>query len=241
MTSRTLFLVIISIRVVSAQNVTDKVVQQGINEFYAAHFEKAIQTLQDAVVNNELGPADQFNAHLYIAFSHIRQNADPDHVKLNMIEAIKAAPDVELDEKKIPPDLIAHYNQMRSNLLGNVLIVSDPPNVSALLIDKEDKLVNEYTPALFEHLFLGEYDLVLAKDGYTTLTAGVNVQPGKTDTLLYTMVKKEVPFYKNWYYIGGAGAAATGLLLIWQPWNGGDDGKNPVSNLPAPPARPEIP
>ncbi|MBN2000885.1 hypothetical protein JW935_25295 [candidate division KSB1 bacterium] len=225
-----------------AQTVTDNMVQQGINEFYAARFEDAIQTLQNAVINNQLSPLDLFNAHLYIAFSLIRQNSDTDHIKLNIIEAIKAKPDVELDIKKIPPDLIQQYSELRSNLLGNLLILTDPTNVSVLLINRDDnKLYNEYSPARFDNLFMGEYDLILAKDEFSTLTAGVSVQPGKTDTLVYTLTKKEIPFYKNWYYIGGAGAALTSILLIWQPWDGGGDGKKPVANLPGPPARPEIP
>jgi len=221
-----------------AQTISHPAVVRGIEQFYAALFEQAVNTLETAIEQERLSADDLFGAHIYIAFSLIRQNAYPRTVRVHLIEAVTANPEIELDPVVIPPDLLSHFNAVRDSLIGGFMIYSDPLQATVLLVDPESGAVeNRTTPALFENMWRGEYQAILSASGYRSHTVNVAVKAGETDTLLVILQKQETPVYKRWWAWGG-GLALGAAIILSQTLGGGDDEPEPAANLPAPPDRP---
>jgi hypothetical protein len=229
----------------SGQAISQANVERGIELFYMAQFDEAAQILQSAVISGTLSKSDLFSAHLYIAFCRIRQNADAGTIHLNFLAAIKADPSRELDAVKTPPDLCEQFTDVRRSVLGDVMVISDPPGASVILMEpKAGTFVNNYTPVLFPNLFDGDYQLIIAKDGFLSQTQAISVMPGKVDTVLITLDKKKSVFdkiNKRWLAIGGGGVLLTTAIVALLP--GDNQGSKPKKypDLPLPPGRPGKP
>ena len=149
-----------------AQIVSDPTVIEGVDYFYSAKFSQAIETLRKAISTDSLGKEDAFAAYLYMAFSQMRQNTSQNSVDKNLMAAIKANPNIEIDGTKIPPDLFERFVAVRKNSLGGLFVVSEPGAASAILLKQDgNKITTRYTPAEFTNLFIGQYELVIPKDG----------------------------------------------------------------------------
>jgi len=220
-------------------------VQQGIGLFYSARFEEAAQVLQAAVLDGTLSKSELFTAHLYIAFSRIRLNAEAETVRLNFSAAVKADPAQQPDPGKTPPDLYEQFAAVRNSLVGGLLVLSDPPEASVLLMEPvAGVMVNGYTPITFSSLLQGEYELVVSKDGYLTHTETVNILAGQSDTLIVSLAQKKPLLSaakKRWIVLGGGGLLLTTAILASIPWAGEGEEPKPTPDLPVPPNRPGRP
>ena len=221
------------------QKISSPDVIRGVDQFYSARFDEAIRTLDSAISSGSLPKDDLFAAHLYMAFSYLRQNAEPSVVDLHFVEAIRSNPNLAVDSTRIPPDLYERYMQTRKRILGNLLVVTVPGAASAILFGQQgEKVMNQYTPALFSNLLAGEYELLIAKEGYKPRTASPVVRAGVTDTLMITLVEKKKSFLKSYWPWGGSLLIATSIAISRLT---GKEAKKEDSTLPAPPGRPEKP
>ncbi|NOY58222.1 MAG: carboxypeptidase regulatory-like domain-containing protein [Calditrichaeota bacterium] len=219
-----------------AQKVSDPAVIEGVDYFYKAKFPQAIESLRKAISTGKLPGDDVFAAYLYMAFSQMRQNAPQDSVDKNLVAAIKANPNIEIDGTKTPPDLFERFVAVRKSTLGGLLIVTEPGAASAILMKQDgNKVMTRYTPAQFTNLFSGRYELVIAKDGYKPQTALANVRAGRTDTLLVQLRMKGKSIFKKWWAWGSGLAAATAIVVLQKTGKKGEK----EGDLPEPPARPK--
>ncbi len=225
----------------SAQDIRNMDVIEGIKAFYMADFEGARRILQNALINDRLEDDDLFAAHVYIAFSYMREEIQPETARLHIVRAITSAPQVELDQEKIPPDLYEQYMQVRESLVGTIFVETDPDSAAVLLLEPTKGLVmNRTSPVVFGNLLQGNYQIVLSKDKYASKTVDVQLSPGAQDTVSAVLLEKRTSFFKKYWYVG-AGAVAT-TALIYAVTRGGDDGSSnpptPIDDLPGPPDRP---
>ena len=225
---------------VGAQNVTDASLLDGINLFYSARFEQAIQIFREKIIANTLNDENLFAAHLYLAFSLKRQNADQELIKLHLKNAIKAKPDNTLDPNKFPPDLYDIFINAREQLLGNLVIITEPLQSAVILIEpKKSKIKNKYSPATFSNLFQGPYEVVITKDGYLSQTGLMEVRPGMTDTLVVHLKERQNQLLKKWW-TWGSGLALTTAFVIYKAVSGDEASETPAATpLPSPPGRPD--
>jgi hypothetical protein len=223
------------------QPVMQSNVQQGVELFFSARFEEAVQILQTAVINGNLTPAQLFTAYLYIAFSRIRQNAENETIRLNLEAAIKADPSQKLDAIKTPPDLYEQFENLRKNILARLAVFSNPPAASVLLMaPKQGKVINGSTPGVFTDLLAGEYQLVVARDGYNTASQTVTLMPGKQDTVVFELIQKKSIINrvnKRWLAWGGGGLVLTTAILASIPWSKEEEKPKTQPDLPLPPNR----
>jgi hypothetical protein len=221
-----------------AQEVTDPNVLKGIDLFYSARFEESVEILQQAVIDNvNLTGDDRFAAFLYLGFCRIRQNADDELITMHLTEAIRIDPDIQLDAEKIPPDLFERFLSIRPKVLGGLIIVTDPPAASILLVEPgSNRIRNEYAPTAFHNLFEGSYELFVAKEDYETEISTVQIKAGVTDTLVFRLAKNKKPIYKRWWAWGGG--LVTGYLIYELLDRDEGEKPRPSSDLPAPPQRP---
>jgi len=229
-----------SAKSLTAQVISNKTVQRGVEAFYMADFEAAKSLLQEAVIDAPLAGQDLFYAHLYIAFSNIRLERDLDAVRLHFLRAIKIKPDLELDPMKIPPDLYDRFAAVRRATISSIVIITQPPTASAVVIDPETEVVsNKPTPAIFRNVLEGTYQVLVSKEGFHTWARDVTVAAGVSDTLSITLLKKKKTFFaKAWPY--GAGAVAAGAIIYaaTQPRGRGTETPPMKPDLPGPPERP---
>ncbi|NIA31198.1 MAG: hypothetical protein GWP06_14975 [Actinobacteria bacterium] len=219
-----------------AQKVSDPAVIEGVDYFYKAKFPQAIESLRKAISTGKLPGDDVFAAYLYMAFSQMRQNAPQDSVDINLVAAIKANPNIEIDGTKIPPDLFERFVAVRKSTLGGLLIVTEPGAASAILMKQDgNEVMTRYTPALFTNLFAGPYELVIAKDGYKPQTALANVSASRTDTLIVILNEKKNTIFKKWWTWGSGLAVATAIAIFQKTGKK----KEKEGDLPEPPARPK--
>ncbi len=210
---------------------------QGIEEFYSARFEAAIESLQDVADSRLSSQDDLFAAHIYLAFCYIRQNADEALIRRHFVAAIQANSSVELDPNRIPPDLFEQFEAIRKTLVGGLIVQTDPPDATAILVEPEmGRQINKDAPASFPHLLQGTYGLIISKTGYKLQTSSINVRPGATDTVVVTLARRNAAFYTRWWAWGGGLAFATAMLI----YGAGEEPKQEKipTDLPDPPTRP---
>ncbi len=218
-----------------AQKVSNPAVIQGVDYFYSAKFSLAIETLGKAISTDSLDKEDTFAAYLYMAFSQMRQNTSLNSVDKNIKAAIRANPTIEIDGTKIPPDLFDRFVAVRKSSIGGLFVVSEPGAASAILLKQDgNKIMTRYTPAEFTNLFVGQYELVIAKDGYKPQTALANVVGSQTDTLIVILNVKRKSIFKKWWAWGSGLAAATAIAIFQKTGKKGEK----EGDLPEPPARP---
>ena len=222
-----------------AQELRSIKVMDGVKAFYMADFAGAREILQDALLNSRLSDDDLFAAHVYIAFSYLREEIEPETARLYMVNAIRSAPGVQLDVGKIPPDLYQHYLAVRQSIIGSLSLHTTPEDAAAVLVDPvRNRALNIQTPGIFENLLEGSYNLLVSRNGFKSYSAVINLAAGESKNLEVVLLKKRGTFIsKNWRYGAGAVAATAVVAAIL---SGGKKSPPPaVSDLPTPPARPK--
>ena len=223
-----------------SQNISHEFVKKGIEAFYEADFEEAMRLLQSAIINEPLGDEEQFYAHLYVGFCHIRMGSGMNSVQLYFQKAITILPQEELDPIKIPPDLYNAFVSMKRRELGTIIVHSEPLDANVMLIEPATSRVDrKKSPAHFDNLRPASYQVLVSKSGYDTFSSIVDVQPGGYDTLNVILFEGHKSFFaKYWAYGAGALVATAAIFAITT--GGGDEpppAKPPVV-LPDPPDRP---
>jgi len=189
---------------------------------------------------SRLGDEDLFAAHIYIAFSYLREEIEAETARLYIIKAIQIAPDVQLDVGKIPPDLYQQYIQIRQSIIGSLSIRTTPEDASAVLIEPtKNRAQNLQTPGVFENLLEGRYNLLVSRPGSQSYSAVVTLAAGEAKSVEVVLLEKRRSFLqKYWPY--GAGALAATVVIVAAAGGKGD--ARPVAgDLPTPPIRPNRP
>lgn len=218
-------------------------VMEGVKAFYMADFEGARRILQDALINSQLTPEDQFTAHIYTAFSYMREEIEPETARMHIRQAITTSPQSELDQTKIPPDLYQNYIEVRQSIVGSIFVQTEPDSASVLLLQSSTGTVmNRTSPVVFGNLLEGDYQIVLSKDKYASKTVEVQLTPGMQDTVDVILIEQKRSFFRKYWYVG-AGALATTALIYAATRSGGEEPgeptpTTPVNDLPGPPDRP---
>jgi hypothetical protein len=228
------------ISTLSAQAISNKSVQNGVESFYMADFEAAKSLLQDAVIDAPLSNLDLFYAHLYIAFCNIRLQRDLEAVQLHFTRAIKIRPHMELDPMKIPPDLYDRFITVRNEIITSIVVITQPETASVVVIEPESEAISSKTsPAIFHNLLEGSYQVMVSSEGYHTWARFIQVTPGVIDTLSIVLVQKRKSFFtKMWPY--GAGAVAAGAIVYTIALLNKGETETPFKpDLPGPPNRPD--
>jgi hypothetical protein len=219
------------------QTPSNELVQKGLNAFYQAEFEQAQRIMKTALIDKTLSLSDRFDAHLYSAFSLIRQVGHPDSIRSHFVKAVSIDPSRELNTNLIPPDLYEQYVFVRQATMGGMLIDCKPAQVIAICYDsRTGKSVSMSTPASFINLVAGEYQVVLSAPGYRDLQTRIQVHAGRTDSVSFQLSRLSRPWYKTWWVWGGGGTCA---LLAWFVFHGKESEEARTdSDLPIPPQRP---
>ncbi len=233
-----LFIWLISCSYVWAAPIENANVQQGINEFFSAQFEQAVQTLQNALSEEDLNQSDFFAAHLYTAFAKIRLNYMEENINMHLREAVKASPHDSVDWSKIPPDLLERYHHIRQNVTGTLFVESVPSSASAVLVHLDsERIQSKKTPAQFENLFPGRYSLVISQQNYKAFTRTIDIKTGINDSITVSLEKAQKSLLQA-YWPYGAGALVIGAVILSKTF-GDEPSEEKIFNLPTPPKRPE--
>jgi hypothetical protein len=127
-------------------------------------------------------------------------------------EAVKLNPTRNLSSFKIPPDLIQAYEDVRKKMLGGLVVHAYPPESSIMLLQTENNIeLVGVSPAYFNDLLAGEYNILISKPKYDSSLRTIQIEAGKTDTIRVTLFEQKVPIYKKWWAWGGSIALATAI------------------------------
>jgi hypothetical protein len=237
MKTRIGILVLLMAAISSSQEESGRMVRKGQEAFYQAEFEQAHAIMRQVLRDSAAAAHDRFDAHLFSAFSLIRQNADQDSIRSHFQQAVLIDPARELDANLIPPDLYDQYVLVRQAAMGGVTILSKPAQAVAICYDpRAGKSISMNTPAAFLNLYAGEYEIVLHALGHRDLQTMIKVLPGRTDSLFFQLSQLPKPWYKKWWAWGGGGACAA--LAFFALQDSGDKASAKGNELPLPPARP---
>jgi hypothetical protein len=213
-------------------------VEKGLELFYQAEFDRAVDVLGEVLDNPLATQADLFMARVYTAFTLIRSGVESAVVDQMLQTAIRANPGQSLDPMRTPPDLFKRFNSIRRSMMGDIVIKTEPADANVVLIDPEvGSKVSLTHPAVFSDLVNDQYQIAVTRKGYAEKVLQVEVTGGKPDTLFVSLQKQTV----NWmrYAPWAGGAVLLGTLLATQLGGGDDDSDTPPSAvLPSPPNRP---
>ncbi|RPI01103.1 MAG: hypothetical protein EHM72_07360 [Calditrichaeota bacterium] len=226
----------------SGQEIRSIKVIDGVKAFYMADFEGARAILQDALLNSRLGDEDLFAAHVYIAFSYMREELEPETAQMYVVKAVEIAPDVQLDAGKIPPDLFSQYMQIRQSVIGSLKIQTTPMDASAILIEPaKNRVLNIQTPGVFENLPAGTYDLLVTLTGHQSYSTTILIGSGENKEIDVFLLEKQRGFIKKYWPYGAGALAAVVVAAVVSGGDGNGSRPLPSENLPLPPNRPSKP
>jgi hypothetical protein len=238
----TLFLIVFVLALTSisgSQESSSSRVEKGIELFYQAEFDRALDVLGTVLDNPLATQSDLFMARVYTAFTLIRSGVESAIVDQMLQTAIRSNPEQSLDPMRTPPDLFKRFNTLRQSMMGDIVVKTAPADANVVLVDPEvGSKVSLTDPAVFSDLVNDQYQIAVTRKGYTEKILQVEVVGGKADTLFVSLEKQSV----NWmrYAPWAGGAVLLGTLLATQLGGGGDDdpGIPPSEVLPLPPNRP---
>ncbi|MBN1480433.1 PEGA domain-containing protein [candidate division KSB1 bacterium] len=204
------------------QNISHETVNRGIEAFFMANFDQAIQILQSAIIDHMLSEEERFYAHLYTGFSHIRQGDDFEIARSHFQQAITLDPRKDLDRTIIPPDLCDAYDAVRNSTLGCLFITSEPHNATVMLIEpKKNQIERQRTPAIYAHLPEKSYQILVTHEGYEIFSSRIEVLAGVSDTMHVTLTPKRKSLLgRYWPY--GAGVLALSAVFVAVTGGSGD-------------------
>lgn len=226
----------------NAQEIRSIKVIDGVKAFYMADFEGSRAILQDALLNSRLGDEDLFAAHVYIAFSYMREELEPETARMYVVKAVEIAPDVQLDAGKIPPDLFSQYMQIRQSVVGSLKIQTTPSDAAAILIEPaKNRVLNMQTPGIFENLPTGTYDLLVTLSGYQSYSTTFALASGENKEIEIFLLERHRGFVKKYWPYGAGALAAIVVAAVVSGGEGNGSKPTPSGNLPWPPSRPSKP
>ena len=123
-------------------------------------------------------------------------------------------------------------------MIGSIVVETEPDGASVIIIEPiAGDVKKETTPARFENLFEGSYQVMISKPGFRSYSTHVDIQAGHEESVNVALQIKEKTFFeKYWPYGAGAVAALTIIAVLS---SGGDEPPPPVGkDLPYPPVRP---
>ena len=222
-----------------AQQKVQQKVQEGVQLFWSAKFEEAIEVLQAAIALNTLSQDELFSAYLYIGFSLVRLDGQSELIEQTFRQAVRANPQLKLDSFKIPPDLFNRFEGLRKGIIGSVYITSNPIGAEVIGYnqEKEIKFQGE-TPCLFEDLLVETYDILLLNKDYQEKIFRFNLSPAVVDTFDITLRLNEKLFYKKWWTWIGGGVVIASIIAIISTSESSKTQTMHSSDLPMPPDRP---
>jgi len=214
-------------------------VLEGVSLFWEAKFEDAIEVLQEAIAHNALSKDELFSAHLYIGFSLLRLDGQPELIKQTFRQAVKANPQLKLDSFKIPPDLLNKFEEVRKGMICSFYITSDPIGAEIIGLSPEKEIkFKGLTPHFFEDLLVGTYDVIILKKEYQQKMWRASLSPAVVDTLDITLELKKKSFFKKWLpWVAGGGVVAASVVAIVSSKESSKT-KPGLQDLPMPPDRP---
>jgi len=224
---------------VYAQENAHQKVLDGVQLFWNAKFDEAIEVLREAIALNTLNQDELFSAYLYLGFSLVRLGGQSEVIDQTFHQAVKANPRLKLDTFKIPPDLLNRFEQIRKSMIGSVYITSIPTGAKVIGYnqEKEIKFQGE-TPFLFEDLLVETYDILILKKEYQEKIWRVNLSPAVLDTFDVTLILNKKPFYKKWWTWAGGGAVIVSIFTIVSTKESSKTQVINSSDLPIPPDHP---
>jgi len=214
-------------------------VYKGVQLFWNAQFEEAIDVLRETIAYEKLSKDELFSAYLYLGFSFIRSNTQPGLVDQIFRQAVKANPQLKLDPFKIPPDLLTRFEKVRNNLVRSFYITSQPSEAEVLVYGVDKKILfRGATPQQLTEILSGTYEIRMKKKNYHDEIFQVDFSATTADTLNVILKLKDVPLHKKWWTwaAGGGVVLATIAALIIE--NEAISKQPASSDLPMPPARP---
>ncbi|MBD3289893.1 hypothetical protein GF337_13890 [candidate division KSB1 bacterium] len=230
---------ILSPYTIFSQEKSQQKLMQGVNHFWQAEFEDAIEVLKQAIALNTLKSEQLFSAYLYIGFSRVRMNNDPELIDEAFRHAVLANPQLKLDPSKIPPDLLNRFHEIRGSMLGSLYVNSDPVGADISGFSSEEKVkFRGRTPRLFENLLVGTYDVSISKAGYQEKKLSVSLTSSKLDILNIELTPEKKPFFKNWWTWAAGGGLVAGSVIAIISLSESTPEQPESSDLPEPPDRP---
>jgi len=225
---------------VYAQEKAQQKVLEGVQLFWNAKFDEAIEVLREAITLNTLHQDELFSAYLYMGFSLVRLGGQSEAVDQTFRQAVKANPRLKLDSFKIPPDLLNRFEQLRKSMIGSVYITSNPTGAEVIgyTREKEIKFQGE-TPFLFDDLLVETYDILILKKDYQEKIWRVNLLPAVVDSFDITLRINEKPFYKKWWTWAGGGVVIASIITIVSTKESSKTQVMHSSDLPMPPDHPQ--
>ena len=212
---------------------------EGVQLFWNAKFDEAIEVLQDAINLNRLNQDELFSAHLYLGFSLVRLGAQSEVIDETFRQAVKTNPRLKLNSFKIPPDLLNRFEKLRNSMIGSVYITSNPTGAQVIGYDQEKEIKFQgKTPFLSEDLFVETYDILISKKDYQDKILRVNLLPAVMDSLDITLRMNEKPFYKKWWTWAGGGVVVASVIAILSTSESSKTPAKHSSDLPMPPGHP---
>ncbi len=239
------FVILLGCFLITAPGFTqDEAVQKlnaGKRYFWEARFEQAIAYLKEVTEMENVSDRVLFDAYLHLGFVLTRHNATEGEISSAFEHAVRANPQMELDETVIPPDLSERFNEVRERLVGCLYITSDHENVNIVAVKNGRVLYNKNTPLLICELEDENYQLIFTERGFEEQFYQMQITAGTTDTLSVKLVQNILIGQSGggkWKWLAGggvlAGAAAVFYTTVLNKAEGGD-GSNA---LPVPPDRP---
>jgi tetratricopeptide (TPR) repeat protein len=225
--------------VVYAQNKAQHKMLQGVQLFWNAKFNEAIEVLQEAIDLNTLSKDELFSAYLYLGFCFLR--SDNQHKVIEQIfrQAVKINPQLKLDSFKIPPDLLNRFKEVRKSMIGSLYITSNPPGAEIVSFSSEKQIeFKGLTPHLFEDLLVGTYDILITKKDYQQEIWRVDIPASNIDTLDIILRLEEKPFYKKWWTWAAGGGVILASIVAMIATKEPTITRPEPSDLPLPPDRP---
>jgi tetratricopeptide (TPR) repeat protein len=224
--------------VVYAQQKAQQQVLKGVQLFWSAKFDEAIEVLRQAITLNTLSQDELFSAYLYLGFSLVRLGGESELIDQTFRQAVNANPRLKLDSFKIPPDLLNRFEGIRKGMIGSVYITSNSPGAEVIGYNQEQEIKFQgETPYLFNDLLAETYDILILKKDYQEKILRVNLSPAVVDTFHITLRLKEKPFYKKWWSWAGGGIVIASIIAIVSTKESSKIQLIP-SDLPMPPDRP---
>ncbi len=216
----------------------------GKKAFWEAKFSRALSSLNKVISEQNVKDEYLFEAHLYIGFILVRQNATNSEINASFEKAVRLQPIRELDEMIIPPDLIEQFNKVRNSLVGCLYIESYPPEVNIVGVNADSILFTETTPYTICDLTKNDYQLLISELGYQEEFMPIKLVAGKVDTLMIQLIpileKGKKKKTLKWVLGGSALVAGSAILYSTVLSGGGDGGTGTGESLPGPPIRPGV-
>lgn len=220
---------------------------QGKKFFWEAKFDQAVTELEKVVETEGAKQEYLYDAHLYMGFILVRQNAPKSEIQETFGRAIRLDPQREVDTAVIPPDLAEAFHETQNQLVGCVYVKTDPDEVGIIGVKGDSILFNKMTPIRICELVESDFQLLLTRSGYEDQFVPLELTAGITDTLFVTLTpmvaeleQTETKSKKVWPWVfrGGIIAAVGAVLYTTVIEAKGNEGGN---DLPGPPGRPEQP